>query len=231
MDDVARGDAVNETTRAGIILAGGRGTRLGPGPPKALRPFGNTTLLMRTFALLATRCDRVFVAVPPVFPLPPGPFVRVDDLDVSAGGPLSGFVPALEHASAAGASIAFVLAVDMPEITQAHLDVLERALEPQDGPRAISSFKRTAAAVPRTARGPEPLVGAYRPTWAAPILREAWKRGERSVHRALSDLGARMVLLDAEREDVWPGGAVTLAGVNTPEEWDRAVERARGVGS
>jgi molybdopterin-guanine dinucleotide biosynthesis protein A len=85
---------------------------------------------------------------------------------------------------------------------------------------------RPAAVVPRTARGPEPLVGAYRPAWAAPILREAWKRGERSVHRALSELGARLTMLDAEREDVWPGGPASLEGVNTPEEWDRAVERA-----
>ena len=220
---------MNAGTRAGIVLAGGRGTRLGPGPPKALRPFGNTTLLARTVQMLGARCDRVWVAVPPVFPLPPGPYVRADDLDVSGGGPLAGLVPALEQAAIGGASIAFVLAVDMPEIGPVHLDVLERALDPQEGPRATSPMFKPAAAVPKTSRGPEPLVGAYRPAWAAPILRESWKRGERSVHRALTDLGSRLVLLDAEREEEWPGGAQTLAGVNTPEDWDRAVERARGA--
>jgi molybdopterin-guanine dinucleotide biosynthesis protein A len=216
--------------RAGIVLAGGRGTRLGPGPPKALRPFGKTTLLLRTVQMLGARCERIFVAVPPVFPLPPGPYSRVDDLDVAGAGPFAGLVPALEQASASRAAIAFVVAVDMPEIAPIHLDTLELALDPQDGPRATSSIFKPGAAVPRTARGPEPLVGAYRPAWAAPILRETWKRGERSVHRALSDLGSRLVLIDAEREDLWPGGAATLAGLNTPEDWDRAVERERGPG-
>ena len=215
---------------AGIVLAGGRGTRLGPGPPKALRPFGKQTLLMRTVKMLGARCERVFVAVPPVFPLPPGPYLRVDDLDVAGGGPFGGLVPALEHASAAGAAIAFVVAVDMPEIYPLHLDTLERALDPQDGPRATSAFYKPGAVIPRTARGPEPLIGAYRPAWAAPILREAWRRGERSVHRALTDLGSRLVLIDAEREDEWPGGPQTFNGLNTPEEWDRAVERERGPG-
>ena len=89
-------------THAGIVLAGGRGTRLGPGPPKALRPFGKTTLLLRTVQMLGARCERIFVAVPPVFPLPPGPYMRVDDLDVAGGGPFAGLVPALEQASASG---------------------------------------------------------------------------------------------------------------------------------
>jgi hypothetical protein len=68
--------------RAGIVLAGGSGLRLGPGPPKALRVFGGTTLLERALQLLSVRVERVFVAVPHAFPLHPdvARYERVDDL-------------------------------------------------------------------------------------------------------------------------------------------------------
>ncbi len=223
----ARGAHVS-LVRAGIILAGGSGMRLGPGPPKALRTFGGMSLLERAIQLLSVRTERIFVAVPHAFPLPPdgARFERVDDLS-NGDGPLAGLVPALERAATARADVAWVIPADLPLIGDAHLDALALALDPVDGPLATLSVVPPAAVVPRTMRGVEPLIGAYRPVYAGAVLRAAWNRGERSPARALTDLGPRIRYLEVEKDGVWPGGLESLAGVNTPEEWDRALERSR----
>ena len=214
--------------RAGIIVAGGEGSRLGPGLPKALRSFGGSTLLERALQLLSVRVERTFVAVPHSFPLPPDAsrFERVDDLS-SGEGPLAGLVPALERAATARADVAWVIPADMPLLGDAHLDALLLALDPPDGPLQTLSVVPPAAVVPKTMRGFEPLVAIYRPVYAAPILRTAWNRGERSPVRALMDLGGRIRYIDVERDGAWPGGIDSLAGVNTPEEWERALARVR----
>ena len=41
------------------------------------------------------------------------------------------------------------------------------------------------------------------------------------------DLGGRIRYLDVEKDGVWPGGIETLGGINTPEEWDRALARTK----
>jgi molybdopterin-guanine dinucleotide biosynthesis protein A len=214
--------------RAGIILAGGAGSRLGPGPPKALRSFGGSTLLERALQLLSVRVERTFVAVPHSFPLPPDVtrFERVDDL-ASGDGPLAGLVPALERAATARADVAWVIPADLPLLGDAHLDALLFALDPPDGPLQTLSVVPPAAVVLKTSHGIEPLVGIYRPVYAAPILRTAWNRGERSPSRSLMDLGGRIRYIDVDRDGAWPGGLESLAGVNTPEEWDRALARVR----
>jgi len=213
--------------RAGIVIAGGQGARLCPGPPKGLRPFAGSSLFERALALLATRCEKTYAAVPHDFPLPPGiGCERVDDLAYMAG-PLAGLVPALERAATAKADIAWVIPVDMPFLTGEHLDALAWALDPPDGPSAAMVVP-PAAVVPRTARGVEPLIGAYRPVYAAPVLRSAWNKGERSPQRALSELGGRIRFLEVEKDGAWPGGLASLAGTNTLEEWARAEERVLG---
>jgi len=225
----ARGADMN-LIRAGIILAGGSGLRLGPDKPKALRMFGGTTLLERALALLSVRVERIFVAVPHSFPLVPDRqrYERIDDLS-NGEGPLAGLVPALERAATARADVAWVVPTDMPLLGAAHLDALAYALDPPDGPYSQLSVVPPAAVVPRTIRGIDPLVGVYRPAYAAPILRAAWNRGERSPSRALLDLGGRIRYLDVEKDGVWPGGIETLTSVNTPEEWERALARAKEI--
>jgi molybdopterin-guanine dinucleotide biosynthesis protein A len=136
-------------------------------------------------------------------------------------------VPALERAATARADVAWVIPADMPLLGPATLDALAYALDPPDGPYAQMSVVPPAAVVLRTQRGIDPLVGAYRPVYAAPILRSAWDKGERSPARALLDLGGRIRYLDVEKDGVWPGGLESLSGVNTPEEWDRALARSK----
>ena len=169
-----------------------------------------------------------YAAVPHDFPLPHAlGCERVDDLAYMAG-PLAGLVPALERAALGHADITWVVPVDMPFLTGEHLDALAYALDPPDGPTVQLGVVPPAAVVPRTARGIEPLVGAYRPVYAAPVLRSVWNRGERSAQRALAELGGRIRFLDVEKEGVWPGGLDSLAGTNTLEEWARAEERLLG---
>jgi molybdopterin-guanine dinucleotide biosynthesis protein A len=214
--------------RVGIVLAGGVGSRLGLGPPKALRPFAGTTLLARARQLLATRCERIIAAVPHDFPLTPGSgFERADDLAYMAG-PLAGLVPALELAALSKADVAWVIPVDMPFLDGSHLDALAYALDPPDGAAVPLAVVPPAAVVLRTRAGLEPLVGAYRPVYAAPVLRSAWNRGERSPQRALTNFGGRIRMINVEEDGAWPGGLDSLTGTNTREEWERAEERVRG---
>ena len=39
--------------------------------------------------------------------------------------------------------------------------------------------------------------------------------------------GGRIRYLDVEKEGVWPGGIESLSGVNTPEEWEHVLARAK----
>ena len=48
----------------GILLAGGRGRRLGLGPPKALASWAGGTLLDHALATLRAACDEVVVSAP-----------------------------------------------------------------------------------------------------------------------------------------------------------------------
>ncbi|HEV2105150.1 MAG TPA: NTP transferase domain-containing protein, partial [Candidatus Eisenbacteria bacterium] len=62
----------------GVLLAGGRGARLGAGGPKALATLAGRTLLSRAHAILAAVCDAVVVVAPAALALPVAPGERVD---------------------------------------------------------------------------------------------------------------------------------------------------------
>lgn len=88
------------TKYAGLILAGGRSSRMGDGLPKALVELAGATLLARTIAALAPEVDDLAVN------LPPG--VDISDLDLPVvrdeaptfEGPLAGVLVGLVRASA-----------------------------------------------------------------------------------------------------------------------------------
>ena len=54
----------------GILVAGGQGSRLGLGIPKALAPFAGGTLLSHALATLRTASDEVVVCAPRSLALP-----------------------------------------------------------------------------------------------------------------------------------------------------------------
>ena len=102
----------SELTVAGIVLCGGRSTRMGSS--KALLPFGPETMLQRVVRLLWTVVSAVVVVAAPeqVLPeLPPAVSVTRDERE--GRGPLEGLRAGLK-ALPAGVEIAYVTSCDVP---------------------------------------------------------------------------------------------------------------------
>jgi molybdopterin-guanine dinucleotide biosynthesis protein A len=198
----------------GVLLAGGRGTRLGGGAPKAMIEIGGRTLLGHALAALVPVCDEVVIAVPEDMPLPPVHHRRVTD---SGEGPLGALVVALDGADW---ERAVVLGVDFPLIRGATLRGLATRLGTSD------------ACVPKPRGTAQPLAAVYAPS-ARPLLAAAWRDGERSLLRALGRLDVRWVH-DAELESL-PGGSGSFLNLNTPgdaaEAERRLAARAREDGA
>jgi molybdopterin-guanine dinucleotide biosynthesis protein A len=198
------------TTR-GVLVAGGRGTRLGLDVPKALAVVGGVTLLERAVGTLARTCDEVVIAAPAPMslqvPAADVPVRRVADRD-PGGGPLAGIVAALEDE---GFERAIVLAVDFPLATPEALAGLLARLE----------TSRRAAVVPAPDGRLQPLFAAYERR-AAALLAAAFDGGERSIVRAVERLEAEV--LDDRALARLPGGIEGLVNLNTAADL-AAIER------
>jgi molybdopterin-guanine dinucleotide biosynthesis protein A len=97
---------------AAVILAGGKGERMG-GVNKALLEIGGERFIDRAIAA-ATGCDPILVAVGrKSFALPVG-VTAVFDLETDYAGPLAGVVAAVEHLDGGKADLLLSLAVDTP---------------------------------------------------------------------------------------------------------------------
>lgn len=197
----------------GVLVAGGRGARLGMDVPKALVRLGDATLLERALRTLASICDHVVVAAPAALALPlppPGPGCsppgRVHDV-AGPPSPLAGIVAGLDaHAF----ERAVVLGVDFPFAVPAALAALRERLGDRD------------AVVPAPGGFPQPLVAAYAPR-AGVLLRTRLEAGERSVVRALAALD--VLSLDDEALRGLPGGLETFFNLNTPDDLAEARRR------
>lgn len=102
----------NHDSCAGIVLAGGKSTRMGTS--KALLPFGPETMLQRVVRLLATVVSPIVVVAAPDQQLPPLPNEVILTSDEREGrGPLEGLRAGLK-ALPPGASAAYVTSCDVP---------------------------------------------------------------------------------------------------------------------
>jgi len=129
----------------GVVLAGGRSSRMGQ--DKALLPLrpGGPTLLDHALDKLSPLVDELLVVGHPLDHGHVGPFVIPDDQP--GLGPLGGLLTAMRYATH---DRLLVLAVDMPKVDEALLKRLTAEL---------GHF--TDAVVPRHGGHVEPLVGAY----------------------------------------------------------------------
>ncbi len=187
----------------GVLLAGGHGTRLGLGRPKALVVCGGCSLLARAMATLEQLCDSVVVVAPREMELPLPAALRIDD-DPDAQGPLAALVAGL---GARRFELALALAVDFPLLTA-------RALE------ALRELRGDAAAVLPVPGGvPQPLAAWYAPR-AGPALTARLAAGVRSVTQAVMTLAPRLVHDDELARS--PGGALGYLNVNTPADLAQA---------
>jgi molybdopterin-guanine dinucleotide biosynthesis protein A len=195
---------------AGIVLAGGRGERLGLGIPKARAVLGGRTLLERAVALLEGWCAPLFVVAPGGMDLAPARATRVDDVP-GFRGPLAGLVAGLESTRGIPA---VVLGVDFPCVGGDLLRALAARIAGPAGPG-----RPVHAVVPRPAGMAQPLVAAYAPP-AAARLRAALESGVTSLRGGLERL--EVDWLDDGALSGIPGAAGLEFNVNTPEEFARA---------
>lgn len=202
---------------AGIVLAGGRSSRMGR--PKAALEWHGSTLLRRTTALLGRTVDGPVVVVrAPGQELPalPGGVEVVAD-PVEGRGPLQGIATGLA-AVADRAAVAFVCPTDLP------------LLHPAFVRRVLGALADDVDIVLPVAHGfPQPLAAAYRTALAPRIdaliaagrLRPAMLFAEVAVLRLdetalLAD--AELAAADPELDSLW--------NVNEPNEYRAARERA-----
>ncbi|GGF39771.1 molybdenum cofactor guanylyltransferase [Microbacterium sorbitolivorans] len=116
------------TTRAGVILAGGRASRVG-GADKALFEVGGSTLLARAVAALRS-CDEIII-VGPEADRPAFDGARWVREDPPFAGPVAGIARAV--AAVEGASEVIVLPADLPGAAEAVGLLLAAGLGDDDG--------------------------------------------------------------------------------------------------
>jgi molybdopterin-guanine dinucleotide biosynthesis protein A len=101
----------------GIVLAGGKSTRMGSS--KALLPFGGETMLQRVVRLLSAVVSPIVVVAAPGQPLPQLPTnVTVAPDEHEGRGPLEGLRAGLK-ALPAGTEVAYVTSCDVPLLVPA----------------------------------------------------------------------------------------------------------------
>ncbi len=184
----------------GLLLAGGRGARLGGDGPKALAVLGGRTLLERAREILAAAADDVRVVAPDALALPGAAAARIPD---AGEGPLVALVAAF-----AGVSFerACVLGVDLPLVPPALYARLADAAA--DGAAMACADGRE-----------QPLVSVWTPAAARALAARA-AAGDRGLVRASLAAGVRAI-------DVGTLGFApdVLANVNTPDDFARVESR------
>src|SRR5258705_12255293 len=203
---------MSDTGALGVLLAGGRGRRLGLAVPKALATLAGRTFLDRALQALHGACGEVVVAVPPSFELARGRAARVDDVAPDAG-PLAGMNAGL---GSRPFTRAIVLGVDYPLM---RADVLRDMLRGFDEERARTP--ELDALIPVVENRPQPLCAVYAPS-AVAILRDHFANGGRTVMEAIDRL--RTVRPIVQGRDL-----VAFTHVNTPDDLARAESRAESV--
>lgn len=205
---------VADETTAGVVLAGGRSSRMGT--PKAALEWHGSTLLYRTAALLRRTVNGpVAVVASPGQKLPDLPSgVHVVEDPVEGLGPMQGIATGLQ-AVADHARTAFVCSTDMP------------FLHPAFVRRVLGGFSQPEVdVVLPVARGyRQPLAAGYRTTLAGLIgslLAEGSLRPAMLLaHCHVEELDDGELLSSAELARTDPG-LDSVVNVNAPEDYAAA---------
>ena len=184
------------TALAGIVLAGGASRRMGR--DKATLVVRGETLVERVVKTVGTRCAPVFVIAAPGQALPELSAQVLRD-EVRGVGPLLATARGLRAAADAGATWAFVCAVDMPHLDAGIIDELTEA--------AASTVADVV--LPWDGRD-HYLAGLYRTSLAA-RADELVAAGERSMRALVDAADTQRIVMEQRRE---------LTNVNTPQDLD-----------
>lgn len=199
----------------GVLVAGGRGKRLGLGHPKAMALVAGQTLLDRSLDTLGAVCDQVVIVAPRACELPERGVPRIEDPS-GASGPFAALVVGLTfrpYRRALG------LGVDYPLMRTASLEALLAILDAGLRPGSRN------AVVPVPGGIPQPLAAAYGPS-AAAALSDRLARGERSVTAAVLSLDP--LLVDEEELERWEGGSRVFFNLNLAQELTRVEAELAG---
>ncbi len=203
-------------TAAGVVLAGGRSTRMGAA--KADLEWHGSTLLYRAAAILARTVDGpvVVVAAPgQELPALPGGVAVVED-PVEGLGPMQGLAAGLASV-ADRADVAFVCSTDLPFL---HPSFVRRVL------RGLTPGNDVALPVAHGFR--QPLAAAYR-TALAGLVADLLARGNLAPgmlyeHCAVARLDDTALLDDAALARHDPA-LESVVNVNTPQDYAAARSR------
>jgi molybdenum cofactor guanylyltransferase len=209
------------TAWAGVVLAGGRSSRMGV--PKAALEWHGSTLLSRTVGILARATGGPVVVVraggQDLPELPEGTLVTDDPRD--GKGPVQGIAAGLA-ALDGRADAAFVSATDMPFL---HPAFVRRVL-------AVLAEDRADVALP-VARGyPQPLAAAYRVALAAAadelVASGRGRPAELYARCAVTRLDEARLLADPALRAADPE-LDSVVNVNEPAEYAAALARAQAL--
>jgi molybdenum cofactor guanylyltransferase len=196
---------------AGIVLCGGHSTRMGR--PKAWLPIAGELMLPRVVRLLGEAVAPIVMVAAPGQDLPPLPAEAQIVRDAERGrGPLHGLAEGL--AALEGRVVAaYVSSCDVPFLRPAFVR------------RVIDLLGTNAICVPRIGEQYHPLAAVYRLT-VLDAVRQLLRENRRRVSCLYEMVPTRVVeasdLADADSE------LASLRNVNTPEDYRRALQEARG---
>lgn len=190
----------------GAILAGGRSRRLG-GRNKAAFQLGGASVLDRQLARLRRVVDRTIIIATDAEAFRTTGVPVIPDLE-----PNNGALGALHTAvHAAQSDRTLVIACDMPFVSEPLLTYL------------VEAGRTVDIAIPRTARGYEPLCATYSRRSAGELLRLIEeKRFRLSEVARIPGLAIREIGPD-ELEPFGPED-VLFFNINTPEDYARAID-------
>lgn len=191
---------------SGIILAGGRSTRMGT--PKALLPFGGEPLVARLVARIRPLFDEVIVAASPGQELPPLDARVVLD-DVAHEGPVGGMLYALR---AAGGEYGFVTSCDAA------------FLRPELVSHLVAQRAGWDIVAPRWGGRLQPLVAVYSKA-VIPLLEAQLAAGRLRLGDLLDSARTRTV--DEEEIRRFDPEGASFFNMNTPEDYEEALRRLR----
>jgi len=207
----------------GVVLAGGEGRRMGPGPLKPLRPLGGRPMVAHVVERLRPQVmDLVIVANDPspvfrslkvaVIPDPPD-VQRAAKREGRRLGPLAGVLAGMEWARRHHPHAGWILTApaDVPFLP---LDLTVRLC-------GLMHVPEPDVLMVRHGKRREHTLAVWSVKLAPDLRRAVLKEGVRRV-----DEFARRHVFE---ELVWPGGAEPFLNVNTPTELRKAATRlARG---
>jgi len=185
---------VNKNRLTGIVLAGGKSSRMGA--DKGLMDFHGRKLIEYPLSLLRLYTEALIISANNT---DYGQFgVQVIPDKVSESGPLSGVAEALKYSST---EWNIVLPCDMPFINQDLIDIL------------LKSTVGFLGAVPVHSKYLEPLCAVYH-KGMLPVFEDALSRNELSLHAIIRTAGLYLVSVD----DLLRVHPFMFSNFNSPED-------------